>query len=186
MFGQPDPQVQPPVRPVPPGTGRPARAGRHTRLVFSESTVPVSADPAVELFVAQSPGPARNPLLVIHGGPDWDHTYLREPLSQLAGRRRVILPDLRGCGRSTRGLPDGQYTPAAAVGDLAALLDALRIGPADVLGFSYGGLIAQRLALAAPGRIRRLVIAASSILAVPPDAFDGWCERTHRRGRGMV
>jgi pimeloyl-ACP methyl ester carboxylesterase len=135
----------------------------------------------VELFVAQTSGPAGNPLLVIHGGPDWDHTYLREPLGQLAGRRRVILPDLRGCGRSTLGLPDGQYTPAAAAGDLAALLDALRTGPADVLGFSYGGLIAQRLALAAPGRIRRLVIASSSILPVPPDAFDGWPERTRRR-----
>jgi pimeloyl-ACP methyl ester carboxylesterase len=149
--------------------------------VFCEGTVPVSARPAVELFVAQTPGPAANPLLVIHGGPDWDHTYLREPLGQLAGRRRVILPDLRGCGRSTLGLPDGQYTPAAAAGDLAALLDALRTGPADVLGFSYGGLIAQRLALAAPGRIRRLVIASSSILPVPPDAFDGWPERTRRR-----
>jgi pimeloyl-ACP methyl ester carboxylesterase len=141
----------------------------------------VSAHPAVELFVAQTPGPAGNPLLVIHGGPDWDHTYLREPLSQLAGRRRVILPDLRGCGRSTRGLPDGQYTPAAAVGDLAALLDTLSTGPADVLGFSYGGLIAQRLALAGPGRIRRLVIASSSILPMPPGAFDGWHERIRRR-----
>jgi pimeloyl-ACP methyl ester carboxylesterase len=135
----------------------------------------------VELFVAQTPGPAGNPLLVIHGGPDWDHTYLREPLSRLAGRRRVIMPDLRGCGRSTRGLPGSQYTPAAAAGDLAALLDALHTGQADVLGFSYGGLIAQRLALAAPGRIRRLVIASSSILPVPPDAFDGWRERTRRR-----
>jgi pimeloyl-ACP methyl ester carboxylesterase len=156
-------------------------SGRQTGRVFCEGTVPVSARPAVELFVAQTPGPAGNPLLVIHGGPDWDHTYLREPLGQLAGRRRVILPDLRGCGRSTLGLPDGQYTPAAAAGDLAALLDALRTGPADVLGFSYGGLIAQRLALAAPGRIRRLVVASSSILPVPPDAFDGWPERTRRR-----
>jgi pimeloyl-ACP methyl ester carboxylesterase len=89
-------------------------SGRQTGLVFCERMVPVSARPAVELFVAQTPGPAANPLLVIHGGPDWDHTYLREPLGQLAGRRRVILPDLRGCGRSTLGLPDGQYTPAAA------------------------------------------------------------------------
>jgi pimeloyl-ACP methyl ester carboxylesterase len=51
---------------------------------------------------------------------------------------------MRGCGRSTRGLPDGQYSPAAAASGLAALLDALRIGQADVLGFSCGGLIAQR------------------------------------------
>lgn len=149
--------------------------------MFSESAVLVSTHPTVELFVAQTPGPAGSPLLVIHGGPDWDHTYLREPLSRLAGRHRVILPDLRGCGRSTCGLPDSQYTPAAAVGDLAVLLDALRVRQADVLGFSYGGRIAQRLALAGPRRVRRLVIASSSILPVPPDAFDGWHERTRRR-----
>lgn len=120
-------------------------------------------------------------MLVIHGGPDWDHSYLREPLDQLSGRHRLIMPDLRGCGRSTRGLADDQYTPAAAAGDLVALLDALGLGQVDVLGFSYGGLIAQRLALAAPERVRRLIIASSGILPVPPDAFDGWPERAERR-----
>ena len=151
--------------------------------MFSQRIVAVSTEPAVELFVAQTPGPAERTLLVIHGGPDWDHTYLREPLAQLAGHRRVILTDLRGCGRSTRGLADDQYTPAAATGDLTVLLDALDTddtGPVDVLGFSYGGLIAQRLALAAPERVRRLVVASSSILPVPPGAYDGWHERNRR------
>ncbi|MEU7988501.1 alpha/beta hydrolase [Streptosporangium canum] len=149
--------------------------------MFSESLVAVSAQPAVELFVARSRGPAERTLLVIHGGPDWDHTYLREPLAELAGRHRVVLPDLRGCGRSTRGLADERYTPAAATDDLVALLDALGTARADVLGFSYGGLIAQRLTLAAPERVRRLIIASSSVLPVPPDAFDGWREREERR-----
>lgn len=67
--------------------------------MFSESTAPVSAHPAVELFVAQAPGPAGNLLLVIHGCPDWDHTHLKEPLSRLAGRYWVILP---GPGRIRR------------------------------------------------------------------------------------
>ena len=149
--------------------------------MFTESVVAVSAEPVVELFVAQTPGPADRTLLVIHGGPDWDHTYLREPLAELAGRHRVVLADLRGCGRSTRGLSDDQYTPAAATADLVALLDAFGTPRIDVLGFSYGGLIAQRLVLAAPERVRRLVIASSSVLPVPPDAFDGWHEREERR-----
>jgi pimeloyl-ACP methyl ester carboxylesterase len=149
--------------------------------MFTESVVAVSAEPVVELFVAQTPGPADRTLLVIHGGPDWDHTYLREPLAELAGRHRVVLADLRGCGRSTRGLGDDQYTPAAATADLVALLDAFGTPQIDVLGFSYGGLIAQRLVLAAPERVRRLVIASSSVLPVPPDAFDGWHEREERR-----
>ncbi|GGS39102.1 alpha/beta fold hydrolase [Actinokineospora fastidiosa] len=132
----------------------------------------------VELFVADKPG--HSPLLVIHGGPDWDHTYLRTPLHDLD--RRVLLPDLRGCGRSTRGLPS--YTWDEAVTDLLALLDALEVPRADVLGFSTGGLIAQRLTLTAPHRVRRLVVASSSVIPLPPDAFAGWTERDRRLAEG--
>lgn len=104
--------------------------------MFTEGAVTVSGAPHVELFVAQRPGPADRALLVIHGGPDWDHSYLREPLSRLDGRRRLVMPDLRGCGRSTAGLRDDQYTPDAAVADLMVLLDALDLHAVDVLGFS--------------------------------------------------
>lgn len=148
---------------------------------FAERLVRVSADPAVELFTAQVPGPADRALLVIHGGPDWDHSYLRQPLARLSPGHRVIWADLRGCGRSTQGLADDQYNPAAATADLIALLDALGIAAADVLGFSYGGMIAARLALAAPGRVRRLIVASASLLPVPPDAFAGWRERDERQ-----
>ena len=153
-------------------------------MALTESLVRVAREPRVELFVAQSPGPADRALLVIHGGPDWDHTYLRAPLAELAGHCRLIFADLRGCGRSTRGLDPARYTPDAAVADLLALLDALGLPRADVLGFSYGGLLAQRLALSAPDRVRRLIIASSSIPPVPPDAYDDWPEAAALRERG--
>lgn len=143
-----------------------------------ENVVTVCHDPRVDLFVAEAPGPSGRTLLVIHGGPDWDHTYLREPLQQLAGRHRVLWTDLRGCGRSTTGLADDDYNPDAVVSDLLALLD--QYAPAetvDVLGFSYGGCIAQRLAIAAPQRLRRLVLASTTVLPVPEDSYDAWPER---------
>ncbi len=84
----------------------------------------------VTLFTSVSPEPADRTLLVVHGGPDWDHTYLREPLSRLAGDCPLVLPDLRGCGRSTTGLDDRQYTPDLVVGDLLALLDHLGVARA--------------------------------------------------------
>ncbi|MFB9908590.1 alpha/beta fold hydrolase [Allokutzneria oryzae] len=142
--------------------------------MFVESLVPVSVEPEVKLFVARSDGPAERTLLVIHGGPDWDHTYLRRPLDELAGTCRVVLPDLRGCGRSTSGLADDQYTPDAVVSDLVALLDSLEVDDADVLGFSYGGLIAQRLAITAPRRVRRLIVASSSVLPVSRKEEKRW------------
>jgi pimeloyl-ACP methyl ester carboxylesterase len=149
-------------------------------VMLAETLVTVAADPHVELLTAQSAGSGDQAVLVIHGGPDWDHTYLREPLAEIGSQCRLIMPDLRGCGRSTGGLRIGQYTPDAAVADLLALLDSAGLGTADVLGFSYGGLLAQRLALTAPRRVRRLVIASSSIYPVPADAYAGWPERNAR------
>lgn len=130
---------------------------RRRRLKYEERAVALPT--GVTLFTAVSPGPANRTLLVIHGGPDWDHTYLREPIARLAGRYRLVLPDLRGCGRSSTGLPDAQYTPDAVAGDLLALLDQLGVARAAVLGFSFGGFIAQRLPAAAPERVTRLIVA---------------------------
>jgi len=92
-----------------------------------------------------------------------------------------VFPDLRGCGRSTRGLTDEQYAWDLAVEDLVVLIDKLGLPTADVLGFSTGGTLALRLVLRAPQRVRRLIIASSSVEPVPPDAFAGWAERDRRR-----
>src|SRR5947209_5245347 len=77
-------------------------------------------------------------------------------------------------------LPAAEHTPAAAVRDLVTLIDGLGSGAVDVLGFSYGGQLVQRLVVAEPERVRRAVIASSSILPVPADAFAGWKERDER------
>ena len=149
-----------------------------------EERIPVCKDPRVELFTARSIAAAERALLVIHGGPDWDHSYLLEPLVELSRIHLLVFADLRGCGRSTAGLPDQAYNPDAATTDLLAALDALGIERADVLGFSYGGLLAQRLTLAAPRRVRRLIIASSSIPPVPDDAYDDWPEAAEFQAGG--
>lgn len=140
----------------------------------------VPTAPGVQLFVAGIEGPASEALLVVHGGPDWDHSYLVDPLARLSGRCQVVLPDLRGCGQSTVGLRPDQYTPDLAVGDLLAVLDRLHLDRVTVLGFSYGGLLAQRLTVAAPERVRRLVVASSSVLPVELGSFDTVPDRALR------
>lgn len=171
--------------------GRQGRAaflsGRVSKMVkpvaggaLTERLVRVADDPPVDLLVATTSGDPDKTLLVIHGGPDWDQMYLRDPLTDLADRR-VAFVDLRGCGRSTRGLPDHLYTPELAARDLVQVIEQLGTPEIDVLGFSYGGLIAQRLLLMCPERIRRVILASTSVLPVPKDAFVGWAEYESRQ-----
>ncbi len=99
-----------------------------------------------------------SPLLLVHGVMVTGEMF--EPvIEQFATRYRVIVPDLRGHGRS-RELPP-PYTVARLAADLSNLLDHLRIDSARVLGYSQGGAVAQQLALDYPNRCSRLVLACT-------------------------
>jgi pimeloyl-ACP methyl ester carboxylesterase len=117
-----------------------------------------------------------DPLLLVHG--DWSCGL--EILSvhrDLAETRRLIAPDRRGYGRSTRleTQPPDHYGVHA--GDLAAVLDYLQIERTDVLGFSGGGVAALRLALAQPARVRSLVLECTHFSAGLPAHSAAWFRR---------
>jgi len=80
-------------------------------------------------------------------------------IEHLAARHRLIIPDLRGHGRS-RGLPP-PYTAAQLASDLSHLLDHLGIKAATVLGYSQGGAIAQQLVLDHPAQCNGLILACT-------------------------
>jgi pimeloyl-ACP methyl ester carboxylesterase len=141
--------------------------------VTTDETVPVNG---VELFVRRFGDPALPPLVVIHGGPTWDHSYLLPSVAELADVAHVVLFDLRGCGRSSRvpPLPVEALQPDLLADDTAALIRRLGWRRADVLGFSYGGGVAMRLAGQHPGVVRRLILASTTAYGdlrpvVPPD-----------------
>jgi len=99
-----------------------------------------------------------SPLLLVHGLMVTGEMF--EPVIEyFATRHRVIVPDLRGHGRS-RGLAP-PYTAAQLASDLSRLLDHLGIDSTAVLGYSHGGAIAQQLALDYPTRCNRLVLACT-------------------------
>ncbi|MBE2997566.1 alpha/beta hydrolase [Nocardiopsis sp. HNM0947] len=116
------------------------------------------------------------PLVAVHGGPDWDHSYLLDPLIRL-GHRRLVLPDLRGCGRSS----PGPCSFAAAARDLARLIRHLRLERPDLLGFSAGGQVVQRLVLDHPGPFGQVIMASSTLWPVTDADFGPWPERDRRR-----
>ncbi len=113
------------------------------------------APPDLLYFTEWGSGP---PLLLVHGLMITGEMF--EPvIGHFATRHRVIVPDLRGHGRS-RGLPS-PYTTAKLAADLSNLLDHLDINSIAVLGYSQGGAIAQQLALDHPKRCNRLVLACT-------------------------
>lgn len=111
------------------------------------------------------------PLLMLQGwGMDitgWQ--YLVEPLSRMF---QLILLDNRGTGRSE--VTSGKYTTRLFADDAAALLDHLHIDKAHVLGWSMGGMIAQELALAYPGKVNRLILSATSAKVTEKSSFIAW------------
>jgi 3-oxoadipate enol-lactonase len=100
-----------------------------------------------------------DPLLLVHGlgYARWGWEPVLEPLALSFD---VILFDNRGIGESDA--PPGPYTAAELAADAAQVLDEARVGRAHVLGTSLGGMVAQELALAAPERVDRLVLACTT------------------------
>jgi pimeloyl-ACP methyl ester carboxylesterase len=99
--------------------------------------------------------PGRPPLLLLHGGRDhcrnwdWVAAALREDW-------HVIAPDLRGHGDS-QWSPDGGYTMAGYIYDLAQLVHQQRLAPVTIIAHSLGGQIALRYAGIYPEAVARLV-----------------------------
>ena len=93
------------------------------------------------------------------------------PFRRSLGARHTIAFDAPGTGESSTPLRPLCMRELGAV--TLGLLDALGYDEVDVLGYSFGGAIAQEMARAAPGRIHRLVLAATSCGwgSVPGDPF---------------
>lgn len=101
------------------------------------------------------------PLLLLHGFTGSAATW--EPLlPALQARFHTVAPDLIGHGRSDAPADPARYAMDRCVADLVALLDALDIARAAVLGYSMGGRTALHLALAAPERVSALVLEGAS------------------------
>jgi pimeloyl-ACP methyl ester carboxylesterase len=110
------------------------------------------------------------PTLLIHGwmmtGQVWEGF-----ISLLGAGRRVIAPDLPGCGGSA-GYDDG-YTHAKLAGAVLACLDAEGVGEVAVVGHSFGGQLAQWIAANHPARVKALAVVNSvpaSGMALPAEA----------------
>jgi 3-oxoadipate enol-lactonase len=99
------------------------------------------------------------PTVLVHGLAD-DHRAWRRVLPALSLSNRVILYDLRGHGQTAAGEPNGTLEQLSA--DLVALMDALELERANLVGFSLGGTIVMRTAIDHPNRVDHLIPVATS------------------------
>jgi pimeloyl-ACP methyl ester carboxylesterase len=105
------------------------------------------------------------PLILIHGG--LGTTSMFGPnLPALARGRKVIAVDLQGHGRTAD--IDRPLHPKTMAGDIIALIEQLKLGKADVMGYSLGAGVALWVAILRPDLVRK-VVAASTIIR--KDAF---------------
>jgi proline iminopeptidase len=97
------------------------------------------------------------PAVVLHGGPGADHGYLLPGFDTLSIGRELVYYDQRGGGRSpvARDVPVGWREHVA---DLDALRDIWGLARLVLLGYSWGGLLAQLYAVEHPDRVERLAL----------------------------
>ena len=97
------------------------------------------------------------PVMLLHGFPDSGRLW-RHQVPALAGAGfQVIVPDLRGYGRSSKPEAIGAYSLPLLAGDLMAILAELNIAKAHMVGHDWGAALAWALASLAPGNVDHLV-----------------------------
>jgi pimeloyl-ACP methyl ester carboxylesterase len=99
------------------------------------------------------------PLVLLHGGLLTIGLNFGPMLEPLAASRQVIAVELQGHGHTADS--GRALTIEALAGDVIALLDQLGIAEADLFGFSLGGLVACAIALGAPSRVGKLIVASA-------------------------
>jgi pimeloyl-ACP methyl ester carboxylesterase len=96
-----------------------------------------------------------NPIVFLHGWPDSWFSF-SQILSLLPNQVRALAFDQRGFGDSDR--PESGYAIPDLAGDVVALLDALEIERATLVGHSFGSFVARNAAITHPTRVARLVL----------------------------
>jgi pimeloyl-ACP methyl ester carboxylesterase len=130
----------------------------------------VTIEPGVRLFV-DIEGPGLVPdgavmrelptLVLLHGGPGYDHSSFKPIFSQLADVAQIVYVDHRGHGRSSRR-PAAEWTLDTFADDVVRLCDALGIAKPIVLGQSFGGFVAQRYLARHPAHPGKVVLSSTS------------------------
>jgi proline iminopeptidase len=111
------------------------------------------------------------PVIIIHGGPVLDQSYMIDHFKELAKHHRLIFYDQRACGKSTAEVDTSSMTMKNLIDDIDQLRQKLGLDQVHVLGHSWGGGLAAMYAIEYPLKVKSLVLCD----AMPP-SFRLWSQ----------
>ncbi|MHB1088820.1 MAG: alpha/beta fold hydrolase [Acidimicrobiales bacterium] len=118
-----------------------------------ETIIVRSGDVALSVLVGGS-GPT---IVLLHGWPDTSALWGEVAADLIERGFRVAVPDLRGCGQSSKPTDAESYAMHVLVGDVAAIIDALEVQRVTLVGHDWGANLAWVTAAYLPERVERLV-----------------------------
>ena len=110
-------------------------------------------------------------LLLLHGGPGFDHSGFKPAFTEMAASAQVIYLDLRGHGRSEAG-PVNKWSLEQWAQDVYFFCEALSIDAPIVLGHSLGGIVALVYAMRYPDHPSKLILSSTSTQPIGARSFD--------------
>jgi proline iminopeptidase len=115
----------------------------------------VPVDRAVLYYRDIGQGPS---IVLLHGGPDFDHHYFLPDMDRLADAFRLIYYDQRGRGKSARDVRPEDVSIDSEIQDLDRVREYFHLESTVVLGHSWGGVLAMEYALRHPERVSHLIL----------------------------
>jgi proline iminopeptidase len=153
------------------------------------------ATPDVDLaYVTFGAASRATPVIVANGGPGLSHIYMlqNDVWARLSHNRQIVFYDQRGTGKSKRVSPDASFGMDAQVADMEAVRAKFGFEKFDLVGDSYGGLLAMAYATAHSEHIEKLILSDSAapawkdIVRVLPDVFPDVLEQIATREKNST
>jgi len=118
-----------------------------------ESRVPVGG---AELYAREvGNGPS---IIILHGGPDFDISYMLPEMDRLSDAYHLIYYDQRGRGKSANNVKPEDVTLASDIADIDKVRQYFHLDSVTLLGHSWGTVLALEYALQYPERVSRLIL----------------------------
>lgn len=157
------------VAALPPQSARALQSGRGADS--SELNIPVGGASLHVRTIGKG-----QPVIVLHGGPDFDYGYLLPELDRFKDAFRLIYYDQRGRGRSADNVKPEDVTLESDVSDLDMVRQHFQLDSPVILGHSWGTVLALEYALRHPTRASHLILmnpapASASDVAVLRKAY---------------